>query len=203
MKVEFIKKYLRNGDVQRFQGDVKRINPNKKKSIVTITGIYGLNKDDCTDGSYELKGKYGQLGKDAGSETKLKKKNTYKPEYLQESIVVENKVPVPANKIKVEWAGRYEQFGKWRPMKFADMQHDKAGNINGLGSDEVGRFRIAGKLDNNTKHVNFDKTYEGDREGVDGNVFNYDGDLDAKGDVKGTYRCEGVTGRFELKTKMK
>jgi hypothetical protein len=203
MKVEFIKKYLRSGDVQRFQGDVKRINPNKKKSIVTITGIYGLNKDDCTDGAYELKGKYGQLGKDPGSPTKLKKKNTYKPEYLQESIVVENIVPVPAHKNKVEWAGRYEQSGKWWPMKFADMQHDKAGNIIGLGSDDAGPFTIAGKLDNNTKHVNFDKTYEGYEEGIDGEVWNYDGDLDAKGDVTGTYDCEGITGRFELKSKMK
>lgn len=112
---------------------------------------------------------------------------------------------VAAHKNKVEWAGRFEQNGAWTAMTFQDMQHDKAGTIIGAGSDQCGPFVISGKIDNKSKKVKIIKTYPVDEDGDGGAVWNYDGDLNAKGDIIGTYESEyeGKSGRFELKSKMK
>ena len=67
-KIIFGVKTFRGG-IQMFTGDVFRINPNKKKSIVTIKGTW-IDQSNNLGGEFELKGKYGQLGKEPSSPTK-------------------------------------------------------------------------------------------------------------------------------------
>lgn len=194
-KVEFIQKYLWKGETYRFQGKVERKNKTKKKSIVKITGWYGKNKEECTDGEFHLEGCWGQLGVTADPKAKLKKKATFEADYLKESQVVEPKPKKP----KVNWAGRYEQFDQWHPMNFDDMQYGaKDGVVVGSGKDDVGGFEISGNLDLKTSHIKFRKQYIGQH------YVDYEGDMDAKGDILGTYEIEDEMGdgKFELKKKM-
>jgi hypothetical protein len=63
MKITFLQKYPASSKELLFTGDVRRINPKKKKSVVTIKGTY-TDQSNNTTGEFEIKGKYGQVGKD-------------------------------------------------------------------------------------------------------------------------------------------
>lgn len=98
-------------------------------------------------------------------------------------------------KHKCPWTGRYKQSNKWVEMDIEHMKMDKEGAITGTGSDEVGKFNIAGnfKIDG---VVRFDKKYVG------AHTVIYEGKIDKDGAIKGKWRLDGKSdsGDFELKT---
>jgi hypothetical protein len=79
MKISFLQKYPASSKEFLFTGDVRRINPKKKKSVVTIKGTY-TDQSNNTTGEFEIKGKYGQVGKDT-TDSPVKKR-TNKPRKL-------------------------------------------------------------------------------------------------------------------------
>ena len=69
-KISFLQAYPYSSTSLLFTGDVRRINPKKKKSVVTVKGTY-IDQSNNTTGEFEIKGKYGQVGKDtSGTPTK-------------------------------------------------------------------------------------------------------------------------------------
>jgi hypothetical protein len=71
-EVKFVKCYW-GGSRVMWVGKSTRINPNKKKSVVTITGNYFYQGLESSSQVYELKGRYGQLNNETGAQTRTNK----------------------------------------------------------------------------------------------------------------------------------
>merc|ERR1711879_40756 len=96
---------------------------------------------------------------------------------------------------RVEWNGRYEQFGSWHTMKFSDMKYNKSGRLWGAGKDDVGEFTINGEIKPDLQ-ITFDKQYIGQH------MVQYKGNMTKDNKITGTWGIPGqkhLNGNFEMK----
>ena len=80
--IKMAKVYFPNNAVI-YKGKSNRINPNKKKSIVTVTGNWFLKNDEVQTGEFEIKGRYGQLNNGPGG---ISVKPSQKPSQRQSEV---------------------------------------------------------------------------------------------------------------------
>lgn len=90
------------------------------------------------------------------------------------------------------WKGYYEQHGTQHPMTLKNFKAKvKEGTVKGKGRDEIGEFKIKGKVHHNGG-VDFKKEYKGRHTVV------YMGTLTENRLIEGEWEVSGARGNFKL-----